>query len=128
MMPPKEPTNARSSAGRKSLIWGGLALGVAAVIYVAWPSSTVTLDEPGYDVAVALYRACNQKNIEAVKHLDQRMEDLFLRSGFAGDLRQTGPSDDAQHRALQQIVNEAQQGRWEQAMVSCRDLLQDQVR
>ena len=127
-MPPKELAKARSSTGQKSLVWGCLVLCMAVVVYVAWPSSTVTLDEPGYDVAVALYRACNQKNIEAVKQLDQRMGALFLRSGFPGDSRQTRPSDDAQHRALQRIVDDAQQGRWERAMISCRDLLRAQVR
>lgn len=108
------------SAGNSSAKLGA-AIAVAAVTVagMAWwlTRPPVQLNEHQYATSIALYRVCNQRSDTG---LDQ-IEALLKSSGAASD----NPS--SSHRALQAIIADARQGRWQRAAVNCRRLLDDQV-
>ncbi len=94
-------------------------LAAVGLAVAAWwlTQPPVQLDEQQYATTIALYRVCNQQSEAG---LDQ-IEDLLKSSGASTD----NPS--SSQRALQAIVADARQGRWQRATVNCRRLLDDQV-
>ncbi|MCS7469744.1 hypothetical protein NZK35_24090 [Stieleria sp. ICT_E10.1] len=113
-----KPSNRNQASTRYRNL--GLALAVIACAASLWyfSRSPVRLDADGYDLTIALYRVCNQRDADALKEIESRLNEM------AG-----GPSqDDHQHEALQDVVQEARQGNWRDAMITCRTLLEEQVR
>lgn len=108
----------RSTANSKAKL-AAAVLAAIAVAGVAWwlTRPPVQLNEHQYATSIALYRVCNQRSDTG---LDQ-IEALLKSSGEPSD----NPS--SSHRALQAIIADARQGRWQRAAVNCRRLLDDQV-
>ncbi|QEF96162.1 hypothetical protein Mal15_01890 [Stieleria maiorica] len=104
--------NKPSSGGRNL----GVVLAVIACAVSIWyfSRSPVALDGDGYDLTVALYRVCNQRDTDGLNQI-------------AGRLQEMNPPQ-SQQDALKDIVDDAQQGNWRAAMTACRSLLDDQVR
>ncbi|WP_182866052.1 hypothetical protein [Stieleria mannarensis] len=104
--------NNSSSGGR----YLGLMMAVIACAVSIWyfSRSPVALDGDGYDLTIALYRVCNQRDTEGLNQI-------------AGRLKEMNPSQ-PQQDALRGILDDARQGDWRAAMTACRSLLDDQVR
>ncbi|WP_145220870.1 hypothetical protein [Planctomycetes bacterium TBK1r] len=113
-----KPSNRNQTSTRSRNV--GLALAVIACAASLWyfSRSPVQLDHDGYDLTIALYRVCNQRDTEALQQIESRLNEM------AG-----APSQgDHQREALQDVVQEARQGNWRDAMIACRTLLEEQVR
>ena len=96
---------------------GFAALALGLVAFWWWPESPVTLNEHQYDVAIALYRACNQQDRAAIEMLSATIEGASTEADV----------NDEQASALRNIVREANEGRWHDATQSCRELLDAQT-
>ena len=87
------------------------AIAVVCVLLVGawllWPDSPTRIDDDQYDIAIALYRVCNQQDVEGLKQIDEKLP--------AGD----GP--------LRATVDMALEGDWKAAMRQSRQILEDQV-
>ncbi len=79
-----------------------------------WPQKVV-LSESEYDVALALYRVCNQKSEDGL----ERVEALLREKDRSG----SGSTS----LAIQSIMAQAKSGQWEDAAIDCRRVLDDQV-
>jgi len=90
---------------------------MAAVTWSLWPRGT-ELSHDSYDLAIALYRVCNQQDDEGLRQIQGNLDDL----------RSTVASSDASIAHLQRIVDDAQRGEWKTAMRDTRDVLEDQAR
>lgn len=94
------------------LIMIGL-LAIAAVGWF-WPQP-VKLDAFQYDLAMALYRVCNQHSDEGLA----KVETLIADAAAAEPNREPSP--------LLPIIATARTGNWNEACQACRDMLEDQV-
>jgi hypothetical protein len=79
-----------------------------------WPAK-VELSDSEYEVAIALYRVCNQMNDDGLV----RIENLLAET--------KGSEFDQQVSPLQSILDLAKLGRWKEASEACRLVLDDQV-
>ena len=92
----------------------------AAVLLVAgwwfWTRQEVQLDDNSWNLAVALYSACNRQNekqLQAVAKLWQEQLDLT-------------PDGSASLESLQQIIETAEAGQWREATRRCHEVMQAQ--
>ncbi|PAY16642.1 hypothetical protein CKO51_25350 [Rhodopirellula sp. SM50] len=112
-----KPSNRNQTSTRSRNV--GLAFAVIACAASLWyfSRSPVQLDHDGYDLTIALYRVCNQRDAEALEEIHSRLNQLADGAS----------QDDHQREALQDVVQEARQGNWRDAMIACRTLLEEQV-
>ena len=80
-----------------------------------WPSK-IELNEHEYEIAIALYRVCNQKSEEGLA----KIEELIAQD--------KGEDEYEKDSSLMPIIAWARSGDWEIALVSCREILDDQVK
>lgn len=66
---PKTPNDSMSGY-RGWIIAVGLAITVAVAV-VFWQRKPLELDERGYDVATALYRVCNPRNVDGLEKIEK---------------------------------------------------------
>lgn len=93
---------------------GFLSVAVILAVWWFWPRP-VTLTETQYDLAIALYRVCNQASEEGLAEIERLIEaDTGIGAG-----RDTSP--------LRPIIDTAKSGDWETAAIDCRRMLQDQL-
>ncbi|MEM0924907.1 MAG: hypothetical protein AAGJ83_02610 [Planctomycetota bacterium] len=92
-----------------------LFIGIASAVLLR--PAKVSLDPGGYEIAMALYRVCNQRSDVGLDQLEIKLREYELASG---------PNQE-QASELRAIVSEARDGNWESALRSCRKLLEDQV-
>jgi len=109
----------RADSGSPLPRWplGLLAVAVGLVAFWWWPGRPVTLDDRGYDVTIALYRACNQQDNEAIEQLTEIVDALVAPD----------ETKNSQTLALRAILEDADAGRWQNATRSCRTLLDAQA-
>lgn len=86
-----------------------------ASLWWFWPQK-VELSRNEYDIAMALYRVCNQSS---EKDLDQ-IESLIAETNPSGSEGGDSP--------LLRIVAQARSGQWKDATKACRRILDDQVK
>jgi hypothetical protein len=97
-------------------------LAVAAVALVAglswffWPPKQ-QLSPDSYKLTIALYRVCNQQDLEGLQQIQISLRQLDEATG----------SDDQEIKLLQQIIDEAQSGKWTSAMKRAHAALEDQT-
>ena len=117
----KSPAN----ADRKRQIW--LSVGLIGMLcagaYFYLPRQRVQLDPHGYEVTLALYRVCNQRNIEALTALEQKLDSR----NDTVDSQCSPTSSSATNPAIREIIEMAKANQWTEATRRCRDLLDDQV-
>ena len=94
---------------------GTLAI-LAALSWCLWPTK-LELSDDTYDVAIALYRVCNQQDDEGLRLIQRKLDEL----------KNLVASDDPAITHLQHIVDEARSGSWTAAMRHTRKALEDQV-
>ncbi|TWT70716.1 hypothetical protein [Crateriforma conspicua] len=99
-----------------------LWISIAAVLLIGlavsfWPSTT-PLSDDGYDLTMALYNACNRRSEVAIEQLQDQVE----TKASAGQLSTDATS------ALRSVIDDAKAGRWQPAMVRCRELMDDQIK
>lgn len=106
--------NQNQNSGAKPWIWISLIVFLLAVasIWLMRPSPVV-MDEDGYQVAMALYKVCNQRNEAGLDQIEERLSDMEPES--------------QQVAALELVLSDARSGEWESALEDCRKLLDDQV-
>lgn len=96
------------------------ALGTLAVLtglsWYFWPAK-LELSDDTYDVAIALYRVCNQQDDEGLRVIQSKLDEL----------KSVVSSDDPAITHLQYIVDEARSGSWTAAMRHTRNALEDQI-
>lgn len=104
----------KTMVARLAVVAGLVACGV-----IAWFSfkSPVRLDGDHYEMTVALYRVCNQQDQEGLV----RIKAMLDQQPTAADERS------AQDEAIESIVSQAEAGAWQDAMATCRLLLEEQV-
>ena len=90
--------------------------GMAILGWCIWPSKT-TLTGDSYDIAIALYRVCNQQDQEGLQKIERKIDEL--QSVAAADSRAL--------QQLRRIVADAQAGSWQAAMRETRKTLADQA-
>ena len=81
-----------------------------------WPTR-LEMSRDTYDVAIALYRVCNQQDSEGLRKIQNKLDEL----------RSVTDSDDPAVAHLQSIVDQAREGGWSAAMRQTRSALEDQV-
>ncbi|TWU15251.1 hypothetical protein [Allorhodopirellula heiligendammensis] len=79
-----------------------------------WPQK-VTLSPSEYDIAMALYRVCNQSSNEGLA----QVEALLVADKAAHDAGDESP--------LAPIIATAKAGDWQTAAKACRRVLDDQI-
>lgn len=82
----------------------------------------VQLDQASYEVTLALYRVCNQRNTDG---LDQ-VEELLANSQHT-DTEPLRTVSSESHDAIQRVIDLAKTGEWDRATRECRMLMDDQV-
>lgn len=91
---------------------------VAALAFISlwwmWPQK-VALSQSEYDIAMALYRVCNQSSDEGLA----KVEALLAEDENAG------PNGNGS--SLQPIIATAKSGQWKAAAKACRQVLDDQI-
>ncbi|WP_146516006.1 hypothetical protein [Rubripirellula amarantea] len=87
------------------------------VVCVWWMQSRVVLDDRGYDVAIALYRVCNQHSETGLEQLERTLVES------TESLTLSQESNDA----IRGVFATAKSGNWTDAQRQCRKLLEDQV-
>lgn len=105
--------------GQKPIVVATMALFAAAVIgsvFWYWPSK-VQLDANTYEIAISLYRTCNQRDLQGLKAVQDKLNE------FAQD-DQLDPNGLPE---IQSIIDLGLEENWRQAMVDARDLLDQQV-
>ena len=111
-------TRSQRAWSRRSVLY--TALGTLAVLaglsWCLWPSK-VELSEDTYDIAIALYRVCNQQDDEGLRQIQ----------GKLNQLRSVAAVDDPAITHLQRIVDEARTGNWTIAMRHTRNALEEQA-
>ena len=100
----------------------GIALIFAAIIgaiaiFVLLPRGYGELSERGYEFALAIASACNQRDAVRIERLVALLEDDDARREL----------DEAERGWLRAILVEATEGRWEQANRRARRLLERQL-
>ena len=110
----------RSHQGRNRYSNQYIALATVAIlaglVWFFWPSK-VELSPDTYEIALALYRVCNQQDVEGL----QQIQDKLSQLSNATD------TDNLSVSHLQQIVNDARAGNWTTAMQHTRQALADQT-
>ncbi len=103
---------------RLPTVVGALAVLIAG--YCIWASMgrPVQLQEDGYQMTVALFRVCNQKDQEGLEKIRQLVQEANERSPSASD----------QMAAIESIIRLADAGDWGDALKETRDLMEGQVR
>lgn len=97
----------------KPLIGITVAL-VLISLWWLWPRK-IELSDSEYEVAIALYRVCNQSSEEGLA----RIESLLAET--------QPPESDEEASPLQPIIELAKSGQWKDAAKGCRLVLDDQV-
>jgi lipopolysaccharide biosynthesis regulator YciM len=82
-----------------------------------WPRE-VKLSADTYDLAVALYRVCNQQDPQGLAQVQQQLDEFTT----AVD------DEDGGIARLQEIIDDAEAGHWTMAMKQTRNALAAQVR
>ena len=110
-------TRSQSTGNRSSTWFTALAVLtlVTGVIWSVWPSK-VELTADSYDIAIALYRVCDQRETEGLQKIQGKLIELTT----------DGANDDAIMH-LQRIVDEAEAGNWTAAKRHAHDALKDQA-
>lgn len=109
----KRGSNSRNV--RVALCFGLMAM--VTVGWYVWPRK-VELSSDTYEIAVALYRVCNQRDEQGLHLVHQKLTELSA----------TANPDDADIAHLQGIINEAESGDWASATKQTRMALEDQTR
>lgn len=120
-MSPKPNT----SSGANPWIWRTIALAVvvAALAYWFLPRSPIKLTEDHYAATLALYRVCNQQSTEGLDEIES-----WLMPDESAPVDSTSQASSASLSAIQAIIDEARQSRWQDAAKQCRELLDGQVK
>ena len=99
----------------------GMSLGIVLCLVTAiivWMSRGYDkISEGGYEYALALISACNRQDLERVQMIVEN----------ARQANADGKLPDYDTRVLEQIGQQAIDGRWEQASANARKLLKSQV-
>lgn len=108
----------KNHGGKSIALWGVFFLVVlaSALAWGFWPRP-VKLGEESYEIAMALYRVCNQQDTDGLANLQERLD--------GGIGQQT--IGEAEAVMLQEIIDEARAGNWELAMKTTRASLDDQT-
>ncbi len=109
----------KSKSGTSTTAWSiaGVLVTIALIAFFFWPRSRIELDEHGYDLTTALYRVCNQRSNEGLAKVEALMTQAEGNPVLSNSSRD----------ALSSIIASAKAGRWEEALVSCRQSMEDQV-
>ncbi|MFG0265923.1 MAG: hypothetical protein ACF8AM_12360 [Rhodopirellula sp. JB055] len=98
--------------------WAGLAIVVVGMAFYFYPRSKVELDDQGYDASVALYRICNQKDMESLQKVAEQVAQWQTEGKISAQ----------SYASVQQVIELANEGDWSQAGRECRRMMEDQVR
>ncbi|KAA1260336.1 hypothetical protein LF1_28750 [Rubripirellula obstinata] len=97
----------------KPLIGIGVVLGLI-LLWWFWPQKDKISDSE-YEVAIALYRVCNQANDEGLARIETLIADA------------EGAEPDKEVSPLRSIVEMAKLGQWKDAARACREIMDNQV-
>jgi len=114
---PTAKTSARSNRGRWIIAVTSIVVLLSAAFWF-WPTSRVTLDDDGYQMTIALYRICNQQDQDALTEIDRK----FRVSPELQDLSAQS------QQAVTTIIAQAKAGDWKDAAITCRQMMDDQVK
>lgn len=108
----------QQSWNRRPIMWSVLAATVltGALSWAFWPAK-VELSPDAYEIAIALYRVCNQQDQQGLQQVQSKLHQLS----------QTTDADEPSIERLQRIVAEAQAGEWRSAMRHTHETLEDQT-
>ncbi len=114
----RAPKHAGGASRRSRWLLAALSLAIVAIAIFVWPQSSVEMDERGYAIALALYRACNQSDGQAINQIEQILDEWVAE--------QERPSE--QQQAIGEIIADAKQEQWAKAARACRELLDAQAK
>ncbi len=92
-------------------------LSLPLLTFLSGCGSYPTMSPPAVEMARALYTVCNQKREPA----------LNLAAEKISSLRSDNSITEAELKYLNNIIDIASQGKWETAMLECRQMMEDQV-
>ena len=96
-------------------VCSGTLVFVAVLTWFLYPAKT-QLPGDTYDIAIALYRVCNQQDDQGLLQIQSKLDEL----------KTVVATDDPAITLLQRIVDDAQAGSWTSAMRDARSTLEDQ--
>lgn len=89
---------------------------LSMITWLAWPAK-VELSPETYDIAIALYRVCNQRDESGLQQIQASLSKLPDQS----DAAETSVA------LLQQIIDDAKSSNWTSASRRTHELLQEQA-
>jgi len=89
---------------------------LAGLSWFFWPTER-QLSPDSYELTIALYRVCNQQDLEGLQQIQKSLQQLDKATR----------ADDQEIKLLQQIIDEAQSGKWTSAMKRTHEVLEDQT-
>ena len=109
------------SAHQGKWIMAGLTLFIAtwfvAPFVIRWASGYGEVDHQTYEIATALYAACNARSADRLSQVSQVIDQA----------KRDDQVPDREARWLERIIDRAESGDWESAARSARRMLSDQV-
>ena len=94
----------------------GLIVALAIGIWFFWPSKVI-LDQRSYEIAIALYRVCDQEDVDGLEKLQTLLDEHAGTEGTSA----------AATAAIQEIIDLGRTSNWEQATQATRKIMDDQV-
>ena len=95
-----------------------ICLGLTSVLLPMGCQKYGDVSPRSYDLAKALYAACNGKSTDRLARIESVIADSLQASEIS----------DAEHDWLQSIVQLAAEGRWEDATRDARTMMSEQIR
>ncbi|MGB7326737.1 MAG: hypothetical protein WBD31_17815 [Rubripirellula sp.] len=95
-----------------------LLLASAGLGYYLWPNRAVELDRQGYDLTLALFRTCNQRDVESLDAIERLVDQPSTKQNLSDESRSV----------VGKAIELAKTGRWREAEIDCRQALDNQVR
>ncbi|TWU46905.1 hypothetical protein Poly59_58790 [Rubripirellula reticaptiva] len=100
------------------------SIGVASASFAAallflylWLTPKAKLDEHGYDLTIALYRTCNQKDANSLDAIERVLAEAGSESNLSKHSR----------AVVTRVMGLAKSGYWREATIECRAALDNQV-
>ena len=90
-----------------------------------------TLDQRDYDLAVALYRVCNQRSTDGLAKIEVLLADADSKDASTDNIAGGGPGSGCEldsNQVIGDIIARAKLGQWQEASRRCREVLEEQVK
>jgi len=97
-----------------------LLFAAAGIVWWLYPRP-VSLDQDRYEITIALYRICNQRDKTGLAEIEGSLDAALSTNG-------SSDNDSVADAAIRSIIESGRSGDWRRAVRDCRKLLDAQTR